>query len=72
MGWATFWAIFSQTHLVTRVTNEFRETENWISFRSPLLVTKQLLDSGANPTYNHELQWQRCKNYNATRNIGRF
>jgi hypothetical protein len=32
MGWATFWANFSQTPLVTLPTNHFSQLQNFIQF----------------------------------------
>jgi hypothetical protein len=58
MGWATFWANFSETHLVT-----LAPTRAFTSFKK--------LPSGANPTiasYNASV----VNFYNATGSLARF
>jgi hypothetical protein len=53
MGWATFWAIFSQTHLVPLkiITNCEKNIEPWVStMKSDYIVSQgPLLDPGLLP-----------------------
>jgi hypothetical protein len=44
LGWATFWAIFSQTHLVTLPRTRFffwRKLSSWLHAPPPLLVSRK-------------------------------
>jgi hypothetical protein len=79
MGWATFWANSSPTHLVTLLfahteIEELNNTRVEVHIRKPFLISPLAahLSLDMSQSYDRELQRQRCKNLQSHKYLAHF